>query len=97
MDSERSLVGAVVSLLEKASTDKASANANFGVLRGKALMAVFYLSRPQRSASTTQSAAAGLGLRWLARACDAKLLPSLERAMLRDPDSYAKQCAMCVG
>ena len=52
-----------------------------GPIRGKAVLAALMLS--QR-----------VGLRWLARACENKLLPAVERA-LRDTDNYAQECASC--
>ena len=52
-------------------------------IRGKALLCTLSCSRK-------------IGLKWLARACEAKLLPSIERVLARDADNYARQCASCV-
>jgi serine/threonine-protein kinase ULK4 len=52
-------------------------------IRGKALLGALLCSRQ-------------IGLKWLARACEAKLLPTLEKVLLRDADNYARQCASCL-
>ncbi len=52
-------------------------------IRGKALLAALLCSRK-------------VGLRWLTRACEAKLLPTLEKVLVRDADNYPRQCATCL-